>query len=191
MDNQQIAKACNENHINSYEELMVAVSEATSGSVKFVAEEKGALTMRLSSGFKAIVYEDNHTVNVEFKCGVVSKTFYCVNYQEAFNTILNAETGNIKFADPVQMSRIGKIFTRVIGAITFVISVVLFFAAGFILLGVIYGGVYEGFSPFYAYLALFMSFIAVLSSAITLMYVGIKLLRRKIVDKRVGNDNKN
>ena len=183
MGNQKTVKARMEENIHSYEELMAAVSEATSGSVKFVAEEKGTLTMRLSSGFEVDVYEDNHTVNLEFKCGVVSKTFYCSNYQEAFNTILSAETGNIKFADPVQMSSVGKIFTRVTGVITFVLSIVLFIAAGFIMLGVIYGGIYEGFSPFYAYLALFITSVVVFLGAIGLLYLGVKLLRRKIVDK--------
>lgn len=171
-----------ENHIHSYEELMAAVTEATSGSVKFVSEEKDILTMRLSSGFKVVVYEDNHTVNLEFKCGVVIKTFYCFNYEEAFKTILSTETGNIKFADPVQMGSVGKIFTRVRGVITFVLSIALFIASGFIMLGVIYGGIYERFSPFYVYLALFITFVVVFLGAVGLMYLGMKLLRRKIDD---------
>ena len=183
MGNQKTVKARMEESIHSYEELMAAVSEATSGSVKFVAEEKGTLIMQLSSGFRAIVYEDNHTVNVEFKCGAVSKTFYCSNYQEAFQTIMNAKTGNIQFTDPVKMSRIGMIFTRVTGAITFVLSIALFVAAGFIMLGVIYGGIYEGFSPFYVYLALFISSVVVFIGAVGLLYFGMKLLRRKINDK--------
>ena len=183
MSNQKSVKARMEENIHSYEELMVAVSEATSGSVKFVAEEKGTLTMRLSSGFRAIVYEDNHTVNVEFKCGVVSKTFNCFNYQEAFKIIMNVETGNIQFADPVQMSRTGKIFSRVTGSITFFLSVALFIAAGFIMLGVVYGAIYESFSPIYAYSALLLSSIVVLLGAIVLMYFGVKLLRRNIYSK--------
>ena len=183
MGNQQTVNAHMEEHIHSYEELMSAVSDATSGSVKFVSEEKGTLTMRLSSGFNIVVYEDNHTVNVEFKCGGVNKIFYCFNYQEAFQTILHAETGNIKFTDPVQMSSVGKIFARVTGVITFVLSIALFIVAGFILIGIIYGGVYEGFRPFYTYLALFATFAVVFFGAIVLMYFGVKLLRRKIVGK--------
>lgn len=180
MGNQKTVKARMEENIHSYEELMAAVTEATSGRVKFVAEENGTLIMQLSSGFKVVVYEDNHTVNVEFKCGVVNKTVYCFNYQQAYQTIMNAETGNIQFADPVKMSSARKIFTRVTGAITFVLSIALFVAAGFIMLGVIYGGIYEGFSPFYVYLALFISSVVVFLGAIGLMYLGVKLLRRKI-----------
>lgn len=183
MGNQQTVKARMENHIHSYKELMAAVSDATSDSVKFVNEENGAMIMRLSSGFKVIVYEDNHTVNLEFKYGNINKMFYCFNYQEAFQTILNAENGSIKFAAPAQMIKIGKIFTRVIGVITFVLGVALFISAGFILLGVIYGAIYDGFSPVYKYLSLLITFVVVLFGASASMYLGLKLIRRKIYDK--------
>ena len=183
MGNQQNENAYKEYQINSYKELMAAVSDATSDSVKFVAEEKGAMIMRLSSGFKVVVYEDNHTVNLEFKYGNINKMFYCFNYQEAFQTILNADNGNIKFANPVQMSSAGKIFTRVIGVITFILGITLLAVAGFILLGLVYGAIYESFSPIYKYLALFITFEVALFGASALMYLGLKLVKRKIYDK--------
>ena len=55
--------------INSYETLTQALSETTLGAIEFISEEKGELKLRLSNGFKVIVCEDNHTVNVFIKYG--------------------------------------------------------------------------------------------------------------------------
>ena len=180
----------NENAINSYNELMDAVTKATSGDVKFLAEEKGTLTMRLSRGFKVVVYEDNHTVNLEFKYGNIIKRFYCPSYEDALETILNAENGNVDFQKYISKNSFARVFIRAVGISIFLLGVALFIVGTFGQVVTIYGAISDSFRPVYVYLSLVLSFMVALFGASALMYLGRKLIKRKICDKTDEFDNR-
>ena len=183
MDEQQRINLQKENAINSYEELMTAVSEASNGSVKFVKQEKGVLIMQLSKGFKVEVYEDNHTVNLGFKYGNILKMIYCDNYNVAFETILNAERGLIKFQEPLYMRTGGKILIRIAGIVVFSLGMLLFLVGGFLQIATLYGAITAGFKPFHIHITLILCFFVALFGASALMYLGFKLIKRKIFAK--------
>lgn len=161
--------------INSYESLAQALSTATSGAIQFIAQKKGELKLRLSKGFKVIVYEDNHTVNVIIKYGNKSDLKFCRDYQEAYETILAVEDGTLKYEPYGKMDAINKIVLGIFAVIIFILGIILLLVGGIILITPIYSGIMDGFRPFYVHVALFFSAAAVLLGANALMYFGKKI----------------
>lgn len=162
------------NTINSYESLTQALSTATSGAMQFIAQEKGELKLRLSKGFKVIVCEDNHTVNVMIKYGNKSDLKFCRDYEDAYETILAVETGELKYEAYGKMDVGKKIVMSVFAVVIFILGIMLLCTGGFLVIAPIYSGIVEGFRPFYVYVALFFSAVAVLTGANALMYFGKK-----------------
>lgn len=161
--------------INSYESLAQALSTATSGAIQFIAQEKGELKLRLSKGFKVIVYEDNHTVNVMIKYGNKSDLKFCRDYQDAYETILAVEDGSLKYEPYGKMDVCKKIVISLFAVVIFILGTILLGIGGILLIAPIYSGIMDGFRPFYVYIALFFSATAVLLGANALMYFGKKI----------------
>lgn len=161
--------------INSYESLTQALSDTTSGAIQFIAQERGELKLRLSKGFKVIVCEDNHTVNVIIKYGNKSDLKFCRDYQEVYETILAVEDGTLKYEPYGKMDAIKKIVASIFAVIIFILGIMLLLVGGILLIAPIYSGIMDGFRPFYVYVALFFSTAAVLLGANALMYFGKKI----------------
>lgn len=172
------------NTINSYESLTQALSTATSGAIEFIAEEKGVLKLRLSNGFKVMVCEDNHTVNVIIKYGNKSDYKFCRDYQDAYETILAVENGTLKYEPYGKLDAIEKALLSIFAVVIFILGIILLLAGSFIIIAPIYSGLVDGFEPFYVYVALLFSGVAVLLGSNALMYYG-----KKIISKVKNNKN--
>lgn len=164
--------------INSYESLTQALSTATSGAIEFVSEEKGVLELRLSNGFKVIVCEDNHTVNVIIKYGNKSDYKFCRDYMDAYETILAVENGTLKYEPYGKLDAIKKIVLCIFSVAIFILGIILLLTGGILVIAPIYSGFVDGFEPFYVYVALLFSGAAVLLGANALMYYGKKIIKK-------------
>ena len=132
--------------------------------------------MRLSKGFKIIVCEDNHTVNVIIKYGNKSDLKFCRDYQDAYEAILAVEDGSLKYEPDGKMDACKKIVISLFAVVIFILGIILLGIGGILLIAPLYSGIMDGFRPFYVYIALFFSATAVLLGANALMYFGKKYI---------------